>query len=1125
MSLLNQEIQQSQFVDAAEWYKDAVIYQIHVKAYFDSNGDGIGDFKGLTEKLDYIRSLGVNTLWLLPFYPSPMRDDGYDIADYYDVAPDYGTIEDFENFINAAHERGLKVITELVINHTSDQHPWFKEARQSPRDSEARNIYVWSDDDSQYADTRIIFTDTESSNWSWDPVAKQYYWHRFFSHQPDLNHNNPHVVERVIDVMKFWLDKGVDGLRLDAIPYLCVREGTENENLPETHQVIKQIRAAVDENYENRMLLAEANQWPEDVREYFGDGDECHMAYHFPLMPRMYMAVAQEISHPIIEIMEQTPGIPDNCQWAIFLRNHDELTLEMVTDKERDYMYATYAMDPRMRVNVGIRRRLAPLMDNDQARIRLLNSLLLSMPGSPIIYYGDEIGMGDNIYLRDRNSVRTPMQWTPDRNGGFSRARPERLYSQPIMDSVYGYEAVNVEAQSDSPGSLLNWTRRMLAVRGNQAALGRGQIHFLRPGNKSVLAYLRSYEGQTILCVANLSRNAQPVELNLEQFSGHTPTELLGQTVFPPIGHLPYLITLPGYAFYWFSLQPETIQPSWHEDQTLPEDTPVMVMFQRWQTLFPEQIKGTRSTLAAQEARRFCHYLQTNYLPRQRWYTTNDEQNTLTLEDADYFYNDNLKEPMLLLARHPDPQHNGNILLGLVGVYERDEQHMKRAIGHTICRFRDRQNMGILADAFSEPGYIRTMLNRLQQNDALPTAKGGQIHFTGYGHIQDISLPEHDDFELLSQTSDEGVSIHAIAKQVMLKVYRQGHEGSHPELDIKRYLQRHRFPYMAELLGAIEYEDNDGKFSTLAIAHRYQENRGNLRDFLSSYLERYLEDNIGASSDEAEPEQEQDYSSLDIIINKLGECTAALHTTLIGEDSDPLFAAEPITRADLDAWQQQALDYLASAIKTVDDAAPEYYQTPEWQQISQLRALNGRLEHFLRSMLPGTPFGSRTRYHGNYTLDQLLMHEDGLVITGFVRRDSAAPRDIKRASPLSDLAQLMHDLDKVTMDVAYRTYNRFPNQSEAIETSANKWRQQLRHTLLESYLAHLSEWDTGKHIVGEQRSELLNLLSFFETTLAIQDITNAVSSNDTQLDLAIYLLMNKVHLNRTTTSEEHEDDQ
>src|ERR1043166_1877421 len=508
------------------WYKDAIVYELHVKAFADSNNDGIGDFRGLTEKLDYVRDLGVNTIWLLPFYPSPMKDDGYDVADYHHIFADYGTMADFKQFVREAHRRGLKIITEFVANHTSDQHPWFQAARRAPPGSAKRDYYVWSDSDQKYQGTRIIFTDSEASNWTWDPIAKAFYWHRFFSHQPDLNFDNPSVLKAVAKVMNFWLDLGVDGLRLDAIPYLCEREATSNENLPETHAVVKRIRALIDQHHPNRMLLAEANQWPEDVRDYFGDGDECHMAYHFPLMPRMYMAIAQEDRHPIVEIMQQTPAIPDNCQWAIFLRNHDELTLEMVTSNERDYMYQMYAAEPRARINLGIRRRLAPLMDNDPDKIKLMNSLLLSMPGSPIIYYGDEIAMGATVYLGARTGVRTPMQWSPDRDAGFSTADPQRLYLPPIMDPIYGYQAVNVEAQLRDSASLLNWMRRVLAVRKAHKAFGRGTLTFLRPGNRKILAYLREHAQQVVLCVVNLARSAQPVELDLAAYRGRVPVEL-----------------------------------------------------------------------------------------------------------------------------------------------------------------------------------------------------------------------------------------------------------------------------------------------------------------------------------------------------------------------------------------------------------------------------------------------------------------------------------------------------------------------------------------------------------------------------------------------------------------------
>ena len=536
------------------WYKDAVIYQLHVKAFADGNGDGIGDFAGLTEKLPYIKSLGATALWLLPFYPSPLRDDGYDISDYKGVHPSYGTVRDVRAFIRAAHKLDLRIITDLVVNHTSDQHPWFVRARNAPRDSYYRKFYVWSDSLETYAGTRIIFTDSETSNWTWDPVAGQYYWHRFFSWQPDLNFDHPPVFDAIADAMRFWFALGIDGMRLDAVPYLIEREGTSNENLPETHAILKRLRAIVDAEFPDRMLLAEANQWPEDVNAYFGDGDECQMAFHFPLMPRMFMSIAEEDRYPLYDIMRQTPQIPANCQWAIFLRNHDELTLEMVTDRERAFMYSVYAPEVRARVNVGIRRRLAPLMENDRQKIELMTSLLLSMPGTPIIYYGDEIGMGDNIYLGDRDGVRTPMQWSADRNGGFSRADMQRLYLPPIMDTVYGYDSINVEAQERSPASLLQWVRRTIGVRQAHRVFGRGGITFLHPDNRHVAAYLREFEGEVVLCVANLARSSQAVSLDLSRYNGRTPVEMLGWSAFPPIVDDRYVLTLHGYSFFWFLL-------------------------------------------------------------------------------------------------------------------------------------------------------------------------------------------------------------------------------------------------------------------------------------------------------------------------------------------------------------------------------------------------------------------------------------------------------------------------------------------------------------------------------------------------------------------------------------------
>ena len=556
--------------DQALWYKDAVIYELHVRAFQDSNGDGIGDFPGLIQRLDYLQDLGISTLWLLPFYPSPLRDDGYDIAEYKDIHPDYGTLSDFRRFLKEAHKRKLRVITELVMNHTSDQHPWFQRARRAAPGTVERDFYVWSDTPDRYRETRVIFNDFESSNWAWDPVAEAYYWHRFYSHQPDLNFDNPAVREAILDVLGFWLDMGVDGLRLDAVPYLFQREGTNCENLPETHAFLKELRARVDQDYDDRIFLAEANMWPEDAVTYFGDGDECHMGFHFPLMPRLFMGLRMEDRYPIVDTLREMPPIPENCQWALFLRNHDELTLEMVTDEDRDYMYRVYASDPQARVNQGIRRRLAPLLSNHRRKMELMNGLLLSLPGTPVLYYGDEMGMGDNHYLGDRNGVRTPMQWSPDRNAGFSMANPQRLYLPVVIDPEYHYESLNVEAQQNNPQSLLWWVKRLLALRRRFSCFGRGTLEILHPENRKILAFLREYDDQRILVVANLSRFAQFAELDLSQYRGDVPVELFGRTRFPPIGRDPYFFTLGPHTFYWFLLAP----PAEAEERRREGETP-----------------------------------------------------------------------------------------------------------------------------------------------------------------------------------------------------------------------------------------------------------------------------------------------------------------------------------------------------------------------------------------------------------------------------------------------------------------------------------------------------------------------------------------------------------------------
>ncbi len=802
-----------------QWYKDAVIYQLHIKAFADSNDDGIGDFRGLTEKLDYVKDLGVNTIWLLPFYPSPLRDDGYDVADYTDVHPSYGTREDFQQFVLEAHRRDLRVITELIVNHTSDQHPWFQAARRAPKGSQERDYYVWSDDPNKYSGTRIIFTDTEKSNWTRDDVADSYYWHRFFSHQPDLNFDNPQVREAIFRVMRFWLDMGVDGFRLDAIPYLVEREGTNNENLPETHDVLKELRTLVDAHYPNVLLLAEANQWPEDVREYFGEGDECHMAYHFPLMPRMYMAIAQEDRHPVTEIMAQTPDIPENCQWAIFLRNHDELTLEMVTSKERDYMYQMYAADPRARINVGIRRRLAPLLENDVSRIKLMNSLLLSMPGSPILYYGDEIGMGDNIYLGDRDGVRTPMQWRPERNAGFSRADPQRLYLPPIMDAIYGYESVNVEAQLREPSSLLNWTRRMLAVRKGFLSFGRGKLTFLRPGNRKILAYVREFGDEVVLCVANLARNAQPVELDLARFKGRVPLELMGRTPFPPIGDLPYLLTLAGHGFLWFRLAAGADVPVWHEERMAREELPVLVLFDGWASLFRDRVVPWRITLAEKGRAQLEREVLPQFISERRWYAAKGEPVTrVMLVDHAEWQQKGRSWLVALVRVEPasgDPQ---TYFLPLSLVWEDGSEEQARALAPlTVAKIRQQAKVGVMADAFGDEAFCRALVAAMGARTELKTALG-KLRFTPTAAFERLAGSSIDTLQVALPSAQSSNTVAFLGDRLFIKAYRRLQSGVNPEAEIGRYLTDvAAFANSVPVAGTLEHVDTEGRATTLAL--------------------------------------------------------------------------------------------------------------------------------------------------------------------------------------------------------------------------------------------------------------------------------------------------------------------
>lgn len=1032
------------------WYKDAIIYQLHVRAFFDSNNDGTGDFRGLAQKLDYIQDLGVNTIWLLPFYPSPLRDDGYDIADYHNIYPDYGTRRDFRSFVREAHRRGLKVITELVINHTSEQHPWFQAARHAPPGSAKRNFYVWSDTDQKFPETRIIFTDTEASNWAWDPVAKAYYWHRFFSHQPDLNHNNPQVVKAVVRVMRFWLDMGVDGLRLDAIPYLCVREGTNNENLPETHRVLKQMRAVVDEHYWGRMFLAEANQWPEDVREYFGDGDECHMAYHFPLMPRMYMAVAQEDRHPITEIMHQTPDIPENCQWAIFLRNHDELTLEMVTDKERDYMYHTYATNPRMRVNVGIRRRLAPLMDNDLGKIQLMNSLLLSMPGSPIIYYGDEIGMGDNIYLGDRNGVRTPMQWSPDRNAGFSKADPQRLYLPPIMDPIYGYEAVNVEAQSRDPSSLLNWMKRLLAVRKNIKAFGRGSLKFLRPGNRKILAYVREYEDEAILCVANLSRYAQPVELDLSRFRGRVPLEMMGHTPFPPIGELPYLLTLPNHGFYWFRLATDVEEPSWHEERLPPLELPVLVLFDGWDSLFVSRVEPSRERMVE----KLCGQLEQvlwDFLIAQRWFAAKGERiERVALEQMEEWKE---KAGNWLLARvrveFAGAEAQSYFVPLALAWGESDEEPIRRLLPSTIAKIRQQARIGILYDALADMNFSRALVAAIGEQREISLG-AGKLTFSATAAFEklarDVSL------EQMRRPATEGTNSTLILdSRFFVKIYRRLQAGINPEQEMGRFLTEvSPFPNIVPLAGALEYLDPDGTVITLGLLQGYISNQGDAWTHTVDYLERFLEESLAKPLEEAAIELDESHTNYLRTIRILGQRTGELHQALAKETGDPAFDPESIGSSDLNSWRKHFEEDLGQTLKKLEQHKNEFSE-PLYADVERLLTLKEVLQQRL-SLIPSSVHAAKTRYHGDYHLGQILVAEDDFVIIDFEGEPARplAERRIKH-SPLRDVAGMLRSFNYATAVALRHCTAERPDDRVLLAPLAQTWEQQVRRSFLAGY--------------------------------------------------------------------------
>jgi maltose alpha-D-glucosyltransferase/alpha-amylase len=1047
-----------------DWYKDAIIYQLHIKAFYDANGDGVGDFAGLVERLDYIESLGVNVIWLLPFYPSPLRDDGYDIADYRSINPTFGDMRAFRRFIAAAHRRGIRVITELVINHTSDQHPWFQKARRAKPGSMMRNYYVWSDTDEHYLGTRIIFVDTEKSNWTWDPEAHAFFWHRFYSHQPDLNFDNPRVLDEVLRTMRFWLEMGVDGLRLDAIPYLVERDGTNNENLPETHDVLKKIRADLDARFPDRLLLAEANQWPEDTRPYFGEGDECHMAFHFPLMPRMYMALAQEDRHPITDIIRQTPDIPDSCQWAIFLRNHDELTLEMVTAEERDYLWRTYAGDSRARINLGIRRRLAPLLDNDRRKIELMNALLLSMPGTPVLYYGDELGMGDNYYLGDRDGVRTPMQWSADRNGGFSRATPQQLYLPPIMDPVYGFQAVNVEAQQNEASSLLNWMRRMIGVRQRQVSFGRGTLTFLYPHNRKILAYIRSHEGERILCVANLSRQAQAVEIDLSEHRGAVPIELVGGAPFPPIGELPYLLTLPAYGFFWFLLTDEAEAPLWHAHT--PDPLPEFVTL---------TARGGRidPALEGRELQTLERDVLPEYLPNQRWFAGKgtkvgkvsvsvlgsidggDEPNKLMIVEADI--GDGPQRYFLPVT----------ILWG-----EQNLSFGAPKLSYTLARVRYGPVLGALIDGSHDERFIGDLIRTMRDGGEL-AAPGGRIVFSG-----------NDAFRALDVTGEirgagveqSNVSVN-IGDVAMLKIYKRLSQGEQPEIEVARFLTEEAgYKNTPVYLGSAEWAPDGGEPVALAAAFGFVRNQGDAWGVILDALERDLDEYALLPHDEAGeltvPEPSFGHP-LDLTV-QLGRRTAELHAAFAAPTRNAAFAAGPIKATDIRRWVGDVVSEGKRAFAELDRIVglSEELRADVAMLLAAKKPLLDRLAEMRR--LPAS--GRKTRIHGDFHLGQVLIVQDDVMIIDFEgepQRNLAERRE--KGSGLRDVAGMLRSFDYASWSAIDRIRARGGFVDPRLLRRAFAWRDQAVRDFLAAYWP-LTE-DAGILPDPDVRESLLELFT------------------------------------------------
>jgi maltose alpha-D-glucosyltransferase/alpha-amylase len=1039
------------------WYKDAIIYEVHVRAFFDRDGNGLGDFQGLTSKLDYLADLGVTAIWLLPFYPSPGRDDGYDIADYREVNPDYGTLRDLKVFVREAHKRGLRVITELVCNHTSDQHPWFKRARTAPPGSPARDFYVWSDTPDRYADARIIFKDTETSNWSWDPVAGAYYWHRFFSHQPDLNFDNPRVREAIFSTLDYWLGMGIDGLRLDAIPYLYEREGTNGENLPETHAFLAELRRYVDERYGDRMLLAEANQWPEEAVAYLGTDDdpECHMAFHFPVMPRLFMAIRMEDRFPIVDILDQTPSIPAAAQWALFLRNHDELTLEMVTDEERDFMYRAYASDPQARLNLGIRRRLAPLLGNNRRRIELMNGLLFALPGTPVVYYGDEIGMGDNVYLGDRNGVRTPMQWSPDRNAGFSTANRQRLYLPPIVDPEYHYEAVNVEAQLANPHSLLWWMRRLISLRRRHPAFGRGTTEIVGADNRRIFAFVRRFEDETLLVVANLSRYVQWSTLDLAAFEGMTPVELFGSVEFPPIASSGYQLTLGPHSFYWFSLRAATGAPADGRGQRIRS-------LERPRSLISMATGSRAAELSSALA---------EWITERRWYRGHGRRVRSTrIADAIPV---NGADGRLVLVLLQVTYSDGEPELYAVprGIVEPGEREPE--LGEVVAWLTTGQEpAGALVDAAGDAVFA-TWLVGLLSGRRKASGRGGTLVGRPTAAAPSIvgSLAAPTVVEpLRGEQSNTSVRW---GETGILKLYRVVESGENPEIEMGRTLTQRGFAHAPATAGWIEYRTSQSS-SSLAILQAWVGNRGDAFGVAQSAIDGYLETVISQGT--PAPDVTTSISSLLararrpaddtptaglvgsflVTAELLGQRTGQLHRSLALATDDPAFKPDRMTPFHQRSLYQSVRGSSAEAFRLLRsrlDGLP----APVRDQAESVLSRAGRVDARLRRLLDTKPGGTLIRCHGDYHAGQVLVTADDVMITDFEGEplQPISQRRLKRPA-LVDVAGMLRSLHYAA---AGTVLLRGELQTPELERWATAWYAESAAAFLRGYLAETA--DTG----------------------------------------------------------------